>query len=53
VPGNNAAFAPKPELLQLNPDFPNRARRLIGHFVKPNDQVDGIIGTLKKAGLTI
>ncbi len=40
-------------LLELRPDFPANARRLLGYFVKNGAQVDHILEGLTKAGLTL
>jgi len=39
------------KLLELEPDFPTKGRRLISRYVKVDELVDKIIDGLKKAGL--
>ncbi len=41
------------KLLESKPDFPDKARMLIGHYVKFDDIVERIIDGLGKAGLDI
>jgi hypothetical protein len=39
------------ELLDLEPDFAARGRRLISHYVKVDTLIDAVIEGLQKAGL--
>jgi adenylate cyclase len=41
------------ELLRLKTDFPSCAKHLIGFYVKAEDQIQGLLDGLSKAGLTI
>lgn len=39
------------QLLELKPDFPKRARILIGHYIKFDDIIESILAGLRKSGL--
>ncbi|MBT8364270.1 MAG: hypothetical protein KJP23_06150, partial [Deltaproteobacteria bacterium] len=39
------------QLLELEPDFKLRARRMIGRYVKVDDLVDKVVEGLQKAGV--
>ncbi len=41
------------EVLKLKPDFPDRGRILIRHFIKSEELVATLIEGLKKAGLDL
>jgi adenylate cyclase len=41
------------ELLELKPDFPKRARILVGHYVKFDDILESVLAGLQKSGLKI
>ena len=41
------------QLLELKPDFPERARILIGHYIKFDDIIESILSGLGKSGLKI
>lgn len=41
------------QLLELKPDFPERARILIGHYIKFDDIIERILAGLAKSGLEI
>jgi len=41
------------QLLELKPDFPERARILIGHYIKFDDIIQSILSGLGKSGLKI
>ena len=40
-------------LLELKPDFPERGRVLIQHFIKFDEIVDSVIEGLSKAGIEV
>jgi adenylate cyclase len=41
------------QLLELKPDFPKRARILIGHYIKFDDIIESMLAGLQKSGLKI